>query len=367
MTRKKNNQTPHLLDPTDDPTPTDSPDELADTRELRRVVGLNAAEDPGSARLAAAADELQNTGEFVALGGEPIGGAAPSEGRANGVAGLPAAPDDQVSFWLNHLASEIERLQAKWTQVDGELRLREGRIEELRRELAAKDVTVEGLVRDLTAVGAAKSESEQVLASMESRLTALVSDQAQSEARLAENSRQLDVAKANDAQLQLQLAAARSQIERLQEQSAQEKQATVEADARAHELAAGNSELRGTIEVLESYIDRRNESWSQLNAKLTEYQDSLVIAERAAKDRDRKSAEQEQAKEQLFQQVLELERRCADLTGGLKERETANADLQTQLAQQIDAASQLRSELEIRGKGMAETAAQLDRQTQTTA
>ncbi len=103
------------------------------------------------------AHELDITGEFPKLvvsdalhGGEETEKAEETEERKTEPAPVDSpSAQERTSFWLEHLESEVQRLQGKFESVAAELRVREVRISALRSQVEGKDALLNDLRRQI--------------------------------------------------------------------------------------------------------------------------------------------------------------------------------------------------------------------------
>jgi chromosome segregation ATPase len=108
--------------------------------------------------------------------------------------------------------------------------------------------------------------------------------------------------------------------------------------------------LRASIQDLETYIDGRRKSWSDMQTEIANYKDTLVGMGKALKTKDATLAEHDQEKQRLAVRILDLERQASELTGRRKEREAAYEELQKRLTDHLEAAEQLKAESAVRAK-----------------
>ena len=103
------------------------------------------------------AHELDITGEFPKLvvsdalhSGEETEKAEETEERKTEPAPVDSpSAQERTSFWLEHLESEVQRLQGKFESVAAELRVREARISALRSQVEGKDALLNDLRRQI--------------------------------------------------------------------------------------------------------------------------------------------------------------------------------------------------------------------------
>jgi chromosome segregation ATPase len=289
------------------------------------------------------------TGEFAMLD------EALHEPHVNGTAAQvaavgPESDDGRAAFWLAHMETEINRLRAKWDQIDADFKAKDARVVELREEIRARDAAVEALTAKLQQNAAAIESLEERLSERQAQMTALAAD---GEVRAAEAQQTVAALAAAEEQrraLQRELEAARGEIARLHAAVEREQAAAAEIAQRNDELMAAQVVLQGKVQDLEIYINGRHKSWSDLNAQIADYKDTLVGMGKTLKSKDVAIERQEEEKRALASRILELERQSSELVGRRKEREAAYEELQKKLTDHIEATEQLKVDFAQRAK-----------------
>ena len=285
------------------------------------------------------------TGEYPALsegGVEHLN--ATAELQAVGASVPEQDEADKASFWLAHLETEVTRLHAKWLCIDAEFKNREARAAELQEEIAARDATIAKLNADVQRETSSLKTADERLASKDAELLALVEDRRGRDERIAALATELaDAAVAHQATLS-KVERAEAETVRLNGVLQQEQAAAADIAQRERQLLTEQDRLQGKLQDLEIYINGRHDSWSELNAKLAAYKDTLVGMEQTMQAHDAANVRSDDEKRQLAARIQELERQCSELGGRRKEREEANDELQRRLAGHIEQMEQLKIE-----------------------
>jgi chromosome segregation ATPase len=264
---------------------------------------------------------------------------------------------EKAAFWLTHLESEVKRLHTKWHSIDAEFKVRESRIAELREEIRARDATVERLNAELrSGVDALKTADERI-ASKEADIAGFIADAKERDRKVQELTALLGDADDRHRALQETLKDAQAEVSRLHASVRLEQEVSAGVAKLNDELLADQARLQGKIQDLETYVDGRHDSWSQLNVQLASYKNGLAAMERVVKARDASVARFDEEKRQLAERIADLERQCSELVGRRKEREAANEELQTKLAEHFESMERLRVEHAVRAKEAEEAVA----------
>jgi chromosome segregation ATPase len=285
------------------------------------------------------------TGEYPAI---KDGSAEPAP-HLNGTHTTLASPaaagqSEKAAFWLAHLEIEVTRLHAKWNSIDAEFKVRETRIAQLRDELKGRDTAIEKLTADVQAGVNALQDADARIGAKEAEIAKLIGERTQSEGRAQQLASALEGSEARHRELAATLASVEADVVRLNAAVLKEQEAAATLAALNEELLADQLALRGKLQDLETYIDGRHHSWSEMTTQLAGYKDALLGMERALKARDVSMARHDEEKRELAARILDLERQCSELAGRRKEREAAYADLQSKLSEHFEATEQLKSE-----------------------
>jgi chromosome segregation ATPase len=257
---------------------------------------------------------------------------------------------EKAAFWLTHLETEVKRLHTKWHSIDAEFKVRESRIAELREEVKGRDATIDKLTADLrSGVDALKAADERI-ASKEADVAGLIADAKERDRKAQELTTLLGAAEDRHRALHDTLMDTQAEVSRLHASVRQEHEISAGVAKLNEELLADQRALQGKLQDLETYIDGRQESWSQLNAQLAGYKHALVGMERAAKAREALVARFDEEKRQLTARIVDLERQCFELVGRRKEREAAYDELQKKLAEHFESTERLKADHENRAK-----------------
>jgi septal ring factor EnvC (AmiA/AmiB activator) len=307
-----------------------------------RIVDLHARGDH--------ADELSNTAEFpvLVLNGELCdvreGEEAEREKTQPALVASPVA-HERASFWLQHLESDVQRLQSKWQSVAVEIRVRDTAIHELRSQVEARDVLLGDLRRQIDEQRTARLDLETELDQADARIADLIAAQDGGELNLAQAEADLQEAREVAALAQANVAALVEEKASLNDAVDRHAEAAADAQRRYENEARRASDLRARVEELEAYIDGSKERWSALNDDLAEYRDGLAASERREAEAVVALMAETKARERLSTEAAALERRLEELGGQLGERETAHRELMGRLEEERAAATQLRADL----------------------
>lgn len=205
---------------------------------------------------------------------------------------MDRSPVDLTAASLRQLESEIRQLQEMSKNVENDLSSRDNRIAQLLASLDLRDVKIRSLETNIDEI---RTES-----------------------------RRIEV-------LQSELVVANEELGRLQDEIGSKQGDANKLTECNDELIEHNTELCCKVHDLEMYIDGRQDEWTDLNKRLSDYRNTLAGMEQDIKDREIAASAQEKEKGDLAIHVLELERRCAELDGRRAEREDANTALQDSL------------------------------------
>ena len=278
-------------------------------------------------------------------------GEPPPAEQLNGTHHPVEADGEKAAFWLTHLETEVSRLHAKWHSIDAEFKVREARIAELRDEVNGRDATIAKLTADLR--NGADALRRRTSASRAKNPISRGSSRTprSATARSTSSSTALGGAEERHRALQETLKATQAEVARLDASVRREQEASAGVAKLNEELLADQRRLQGKLQDLETYINGRHQSWSELNAQLADYKDALVGMERTVKARDASVARFDEEKRQLAARILDLERQCSELVGRRKEREAAYDELQKKLAEHFETTEQLKAEHAKRASG----------------
>ncbi len=293
-----------------------------------------------------------DTGEYPSIKEVETPTVEPLNGRHHA-----QADNGKAAFWLNHLESEINRLHERWHSIDGEFKLREKHIAELREELETREASVEKLTTELGNAADALKTADERIAAKEAEIAGLIDGGKERDRKIEEFVASVEEAGRRHEALEGTLKRAQTEVARLEGAVRQERETAAGVGELNEELLAEQGRLRLKLQDLETYIDGRHQSWSELKAQLTNYKDALVGMERTLKARDAAVARFDEEKRQLAARILDLERQCSELTGRRKEREVAYQELQQKLAEHFEATEQLKADHASRAKETEEALA----------
>ena len=255
----------------------------------------------------------------------------------------PPSAEERAPSWLQHLESDIQRLQAKWESAAADLRIRVATVQELCRHVEAKDVLVDDLRRQIDEQATARLALETDLKQAAARLTHLVTDQAACDFNVAQARSELQEAWEAIATAEGNRAA----LDKARLSDAVDRHAETEAGTQAHreDEPKHTSDLRVRIEELETYIDGSKARWSALREKLAEYRDAHRVSERRVADAQARLMAEQMSGDRLWTEAAHLRRSLEKLGAQLAERDTEHRELTRSLKHERTAATQLRGNL----------------------
>jgi len=133
--------------------------------------------------------------------------------------------------------------------------------------------------------------------------------------------------------------------------------------ARSRELEQINGRLRAEVDDLKACIDGRKEHWSRMQQHIEQYGDTLAGMEQVVRDAEEKLSRKDREHELLSERIIELERRCAELAGRLRERERLQRDDERRRQEGTDEVSGLRAQVQDLREQLDEKARRLERVT----
>jgi len=299
------------------------------------------------------AHELDITGEFPQPvlsdelnGGEETDKADEAEDNETEPAHVDSpSAHERTSFWLEHLESEIQRLQGKFESVAAELRVREGRISALRSQVEAKDSLLNDLRRQIDEQGSAHSALRTDLEQANARIADLIAGEEAGEINLAQAEADLQEARQIAASAEAHRNELLEKIARLNDATDRDAKAAAGAQRRYEDEAKRTSGLRARIEELEAYIEGSKKRWSALNDELADYRNKLDVSESRLAEALAASMAETQAREQLANEAVDLESRLEELGAQLAAGEVAHRELTSRLEDERAAATRLREDV----------------------
>jgi pSer/pThr/pTyr-binding forkhead associated (FHA) protein/peptidoglycan hydrolase CwlO-like protein len=282
-------------------------------------------------------DELAETGEFA-----PLTVGAESD--------APPTDERRASFVLTHLESEIERLQARWEGVESELQARETVIEELARCAKNSEAAMAELRGDVVSRDAQLAAAAKRLEQTSARVDELEAARRDLEARIAERDTQLAAQHGDLEAAERRLTDSKTELGRITAQIESLRAEGLAAAEREAESRAETEDLRRTIQELETYIDGRRQHWTQLNAKVAEYQDELLTLERGVAERNDRLTSASADKASLEEKVAALEHDLAARDEQLRGHEETRQRTEAELRERLARAQRLQAELDERSR-----------------
>jgi chromosome segregation ATPase len=325
----------------------------ADTSKLRVVdgSGLIAHAEADAREADADADDLDTTAEFPALVVDDALYACEEDEQSEVAEEEKTEPtpverrsaEERASLWLQHLESDIQRLQAKWESVAADLRVREARVQELCGQVEARDALIGDLRRQIDEQATAQLVLKTDLERANARIADLIAAQAAREINVAQTESDLEEAWEAVETAEANRVALAEEKARLSDTADRHAEAAAGAQRRYEDEARLTSDLRARVEELETYIDGSKEQWSALREKLAEYRDALGVSERRVADAQARLLAETMSRERLWTEAADLGRRLEELGAQLAERETAHRELKRRLKEERAAATQLRA------------------------
>ena len=325
-----------------------------DTLHPRVVDGLGSLADPEADASEDDADDLDTTAEFPVLVVDDALYASDEDEESQQTEEEKAKPTPRVerpsakrraSFWLQHLESDIQRLQAKWESVAADFRAREARVQELRGQVEARDAVVGALRRQIDEQVTVQLALKTDLEHANARVADLIAAQAAREIDVAQAQSDLQEAREAVAAAEADRAALAEETTRLNDAVDRHAEAAADAQRRYEDEARLTSDLRARVEELETYIDGSKERWSALREKLTEYRDAHHVSEQRVADTQARLLAETMSCERLATEAADLWRRLKELRAQLAQRATERRELKRELKGERAAATQLRADV----------------------
>jgi chromosome segregation ATPase len=259
----------------------------------------------------------------------------------------PSAPsaEERASFWLQHLESDLQRLQAKWESVAADLRVREARVQDLCGQVEARDTLISDLRRQINEQAAAQHALKTDLDQANARIDDLDAARAAREIQVARARSDLQEAREAIAAAEAKHAAWAEEKARLIDTIDCHSQASADAERRYEDEARLTSDLRARIEELGTYIDGRKACWSTLREKIADYRDALGISEQRVADAQARYLAETMLSDRLATEGADLGCRLEKLRARLAERATERRELKRWLKVERAAAAQLRADV----------------------
>jgi chromosome segregation ATPase len=285
------------------------------------------------------AHELDITGEFPKLvAGDELYSEEESEDAEAAEEGEtePAPVDspsahERTSFWLQHLESEIQRLQGKFESVAAELRVREARIGTLRSQGEAKDALLNDLRRQIDEQGGANAALRTDLEQANARIADFIAGEAAGEINLAQAEADLQEARQAAALAEANRDKLLEKITRLSDASDRDAKTAAGAQRLYEDEVKRTSGLRARIEELEIDIEGTKKRWLAVHDEIAEYRNKLGISERRLAEALAASLAETQARERLAAEAMSLKGRIEELGTQLAASEVAHRELTSRL------------------------------------
>ena len=281
------------------------------------------------------AHELDITGEFPKLVAsdelysedESEDAEAAEEGETEPAPVDSPSAHERTSFWLQHLESEIQRLQGKFESVAAELRVREVRIGTLRSQGEAKDALLNDLRRQIDEQGGANSALRTDLEQANARIADFIAGEAAGEINLAQAEADLQEARQAAAVAEANRDKLLEKITRLSDASDRDAKTAAGAQRLYEDEVKRTSGLRARIEELETNIEGTKKRWLAVHDEIAEYRNKLGISERRLAEALAASLAETQARERLAAEAVSLEGRIEELGAQLAAGEVAHREL----------------------------------------
>jgi predicted nucleic acid-binding Zn-ribbon protein len=299
------------------------------------------------------AHELDITGEFpkLVVSDALYGGEETEKAEEAGEGNTEPAPVDspsaqeRTSFWLQHLESEVQRLQGKFESVAAELRVREARISGLRGQVEAKDALLNDLRRQIDEQGGALSALRTDLEQANARIADLIAGEAAGEINLAQAEADLQEARQVAANTKANRDKLLEKIARLSDAVDRDAKAAAGAQQLYEDEAKRTSGLRARIEELDTYIEGSKKRWLAVHDELADYRNKLGVSERRLAEALAASMAETQARERLATEAVSLEGRLEELGAQLAGGEVARRELTSRLEEERAATTRLREDV----------------------
>jgi len=253
------------------------------------------------------------------------------------------SPTERASICLQNPESDIQRLQAKWESVAADLRVREAKVQELCGRVEARDALVGDLHRQIGEQATAQLALKTDVGQASARIADLVAAQVAREISVAIAQAQFDLQEAWEA---IAIAVAnRAAPEKARLSDTVDPYAEAGAQRRYEDKGKLATNLRATVEELETYINDSKERWSALCEKLAEYRDAHRASERRVPDVRARFMPEAMSRHRLWTEAADLERRLKEVGAQFAERESEHRELERRLNEERAAAKQLRGDV----------------------
>jgi chromosome segregation ATPase len=299
------------------------------------------------------AHELDVTGEFPqpVVSDELTGGEQTEKAdEAKDSESKPAPVEspsahESTSFWLQHLESEVQRLQGKFESVAAELRVREARISALRSQGEAKDALLNDLRRQIDEQGSAQSALRADLEQAHLRIADLIAAEEAGEINLAQAEADIQEARQVAAGAEANRKELLEKIARLSDATDRDAKAAAGAQRLYEDEVRRTTGLRARIEELEAHIEGSKKRSSALNDELADYRNKLDASESRLAEALAASMAEARARDELADEAVDLESRLEELEAQLAAGEVANKELTSRLEDERAAATRLREDV----------------------
>ena len=294
----------------------------------------------------------QPTGEYPVLRDIATPFAPAAAEPSNGALGPAPQTEAPVTaaFWLTHLEAEVTRMHAKWQSIETEFQNREARISRLREEINARETTIANLTAEMQRDASTLEAANERLAGKDDEIAALLDDRRTRDERIAALSTELaDSEVVHKATLE-QIARAEAEATGLNDAVERERAAAATVEERNRQLLTEHDALKVQLQDLETYVNGRRDRWFEQDAKLEDYESTLIRAEKTINSRNAIIARHDEEQQKLVGRMHDLERQCTESDSRRKDSEEAYEELQKILAANLEQSEQLKNEYAVRAK-----------------
>jgi chromosome segregation ATPase len=256
----------------------------------------------------------------------------------------------KAAFWLTHLEAEVTRMHAKWQSIETEFHNRETRISRLHEEVQVRESTIANLTAELLRGASALEDANERLVRKDAEIAALVADRRTRDERIAALSTELADGEVVRKETLERIARKEAEMAGVNDAVERERAALATIEERNRQLLIEHDVLQAKLQDLETYVDGRRDRWFQQDAKLADYESTLISAEKTINARNAVIARHDEEEQKLVRRVHELERQCAEFDSRRKDSEGAYDELQKILAVHVEQSEQLKNEYTRRAK-----------------
>lgn len=255
---------------------------------------------------------------------------------------------ERATAWMHEMKAEVESLRDRWKEVDGNLTLSKQRITELEEVILEKDSHTQKSTTDLQTALDERTELEIRLAERDEKLNQLNAEvEEQAVANKAAVNASQDLTESFD-KLKVQLDQKTQENKDLNQSVQSHFERTSALELEIANFDKTTNVVRCRVHELECYIEGRKSHWTEQNAKLAEYKESLEEMSIVVQEKDKQLTARDREKDVLSDTIRNMEKDVSQLIGRRKEQDDAFNKLQESLQDQISVTERIRSDLSAR-------------------